>query len=560
MDHPAGIFRFISDWKRRQGMAFREVLVTQVREVLRAWLGGAGKRPAARRAGVDVKTAQRYIRAAQVAGLARGRGESQLTDELLGQVVAAVRPARPAGHGASWEVLAAREAEITAWVKGGLTLVKMHELLERSGTAVPYRTLARFAAAGCGYSSSSRPGVTVPVADGAPGEEVQLDFGYLGMIAGGDRRRRLHALVFTAVLSRHCFVYLTFSQTTAAVIAGCEAAWGFFGGMFKVLVPDNLKPVVDKADRLEPRWNREWLEYAQARGLVCDPARVRSPQDKGRVENGVKFVQVSFFAGEQFADLADAQRRAEEWCRVRAGMRVHGTTRQRPAEVFARLEAPALLPAPEQPYRVPAWSEAKVQRDFHVRAQNAFYSVPYRLAGQQVTVRADGSLVKIYHRGQVIRTHPQQPAGGRSSDVADFPPGTDVYARRDVDKLARMAAARGEAIGIYAARILDTPLPWTRMRAVYALIGLCRTYGNEPVEQACAAALELDVISVAKIKSIVEKGTGAQAAQAAARSRQAGDAASKVTAARFARDPREFATATGVRMQVLPGGGDTSGA
>jgi len=560
MDHPAVIFRFISDWKRRQGMAFREVLVTQVREVLRAWLAGAGKRPAARRAGVDVKTAARYIRAAQAAGLARDGDESQLSDELLGQVVAAVRPARPAGHGESWDSLVPREAEITAWVKDGLTLVKIGEFLERSGTAVPYRTLARFAAAECGYSSSSRPGVTVPVADGKPGEEVQLDFGYLGMISDGDRRRRLHALVFTAVLSRYCFVYLTFSQTTAAVIAGCEAAWGFFGGMFTVLVPDNLKPVVDKADRLEPRWNREWLEYAQARGLVVDPARVRSPQDKGRVENGVKFVQVSFFAGEQFADLADAQRRAGDWCRNRAGMRVHGTTRRRPAEVFAQVEAPALLPPPEQPYRIPAWSEAKVQRDFHVRAGNAFYSVPYRLAGQQVAVRADGTLVKIYHRGQVIRTHPQQPAGGRVSDPADFPPGTDIYARRDVDKLAKMAAARGEAIGIYAARILDTPLPWTRMRAVYALIGLARTYGSDPVEQACAAALELDVISVAKIKSIVEKGTGQQAAQAAARSRPAGDAAARVTAARFARDPREFATATGVRMQVLPGGGSSPAA
>ena len=171
-------------------------------------------------------------------------------------------------------------------------------------------------------------------------------------------------------------MYLTFSQTTAAVIAGCEAAWAFFGGMFKVLVADNLKPVVEKADRLEPRWNREWLEYAQARGLVVDPARVRSPQDKGRVENGVKFAQCSFFAGEQLADLAGAQRRAEDWCRIRAGMRVHGTTRRRPAEVFAQVEAPALLPAPEQPYRVPEWSEAKVQRDFHVRAGSALYSVP----------------------------------------------------------------------------------------------------------------------------------------------------------------------------------------
>ncbi|MFI5064876.1 MAG: IS21 family transposase [Streptosporangiales bacterium] len=345
--------------------------MTQVREVLRAWLAGAGKRPAARRAGVDVKTAARYIRAAQAAGLARDGDESQLSDELLGAVVGAVRPARPAGHGESWEALAARKSGITAWVKEGLTLVKMHELLERSGTAVPYRTLARFAAEECGYSSSSRPGVTVPVADGKPGEEVQLDFGYLGMISDGDRRRKLHALVFTAVVSRYCFVYLTFSQTTAAVIAGCEAAWAFFGGMFAVLIPDNLKPVVDKADRLEPRWNREWLEYAQARGLVVDPARVRSPQDKGRVENGVKFAQRSFFAGEDFNGIGDAQRRADDWCRIRAGMRVHGTTRRRPAEVFAQVEVPALLPVPEQPYRVPAWSEAKVQRDFHLLTELA---------------------------------------------------------------------------------------------------------------------------------------------------------------------------------------------
>jgi hypothetical protein len=539
-------------------MAFREVLVTQVREVLRAWLGGAGKRPAASRAGVDVKTAARYIAAAREAGLDRDGGEAQLTDELLGVVVAAVRPARPAGHGASWEMLVPRTDQMTAWVKDGLTLMKIWELLERSGTAVPYRTMARFAAAECGWSSD-RSRVTVPVTDGKPGQELQLDFGYLGMIADGDRRRKLHALVFTAVFSRYCFVWLTFPQTTTAVIAGCEAAWEFFGGMFTVLVPDNLKPVVNKADRLEPGWNREWLEYVQARGLVTDPARVRSPQDKGRVESGVKFTQRSFFAGEQFTGIADAQRRAEAWCRDRAGMRVHGTTRQRPAEVFTAEEAPLLLPAPDEPYRVPAWSEAKVQRDFHVQAQRAFYSVPWRMAGQQVSVRADGTLVKIYHRGQVIRTHPQQPPGRRSSDPADFPPGTDVYARRDVDKLAAMAAAHGQAIGIYAARVLDDPLPWTRMRAVYTLIGLARTYGDAVVEQACAAALDLDVISVAKIKSIVERGTGKQAAHAAARARQAGEAAGKVTAARFARDPREFATATGVRIQVLPGGEETAG-
>ena len=68
----------------------------------------------------------------------------------------------------------------------------------------------------------------------------------------------------------------------------------------------------------------------------------------------MKFAQRSFFAGKQFLDIADAQRRADDWCRVRAGMRVHGTTRQRPAEVFAGFELPLLLPPPAEPYRVPA--------------------------------------------------------------------------------------------------------------------------------------------------------------------------------------------------------------
>lgn len=277
---------------------------------------------------------------------------------------------------------------------------------------------------------------------------------------------------------------------------------------------------------------------------------------KGRVESGVKFAQRSFFDGESFLDIEDAQRRADDWCRVRAGLRVHGTTRLQPAVVFAEKEQPLLLPAPAEPYRIPYWNDVKVQRDFHVRAQHAFYSVPHALVGQRVTVRSDDALVKVYHRGQVVKTHPRQPEGGRSSDAADFPDGTDVYAQRDIARLAAQAAARGASVGAYAERILDSPQPWTRMRAVYALVGLCRKYGNGPVGQACAAALELDVISVGKIKSIVEKGTEAQAAQAAARAGRADAAARKVTAARFARDPREFATATGVPLRVMPGGDD----
>lgn len=384
-------------------MAFREVRVIEVREVLRAWLAGDGLRTAGERAGVDRKTARRYVAAGQEAGLVRDGGEEQLTDELIGAVVAAVRPARASGHGQAWEDLTPWAEQITGWVKADLQLTNIHGKLTRRGVNVPYRTLHRFAVEHCGFG---RRQPTLRVADGEPGVECQVDFGRLGLMLDPEagRRRALHALIFTAVLSRHMFVHLSFGQTLAGVIAGCERAWAFFGGTFKVLVPDNMSPVVADADPVNPRFTVGWLDYAQARGFGTDPARVRSPKDKPRVERTVQFVRENFFRGEDFADLADAQRRVEQWCATTAGLRVHGTTAQRPAEHFAAAEAAVLLPAPTARYDVPLFATPKVARDLHIEVARGLYSVPGELIGQRVEVRADSRLVKVFSRGQLVKT------------------------------------------------------------------------------------------------------------------------------------------------------------
>ena len=154
-------------------MAFREVAVTEIREVLRAWLSGAGLRRVAEQAGVDRKTARRYVSAAVEAGLARDGGLGQLTDELVGQVAQVVRPVRPGGHGQAWDQLGACQEQVEGWVKQGLSVVKIGVLLERRGVVVPYRTLHRFCVQRCGFG---RTAATVRVADGEPGMECQLDF------------------------------------------------------------------------------------------------------------------------------------------------------------------------------------------------------------------------------------------------------------------------------------------------------------------------------------------------------------------------------------------------
>ena len=512
-------------------MAFREVAVIEIREVLRCWLDGQGLRTAGERAGVDRKTARRYVEAAVAAGLARDGGEAQLTDELLGAVVAAVRPARAGGHGQAWEALLAEQTRIRDWVDADLQLTNIHGKLARHGITVPYRTLHRFAVDRCGFG---RRQPTVRVTDGEPGVECQLDFGRLGLIADPDaaRRRVAHALIFTAVYSRHLFVWLSFSQTLPAVIAGCEAAWAWFGGVFRVLVPDNLSPVITNAEPVNPTFTLGWLDYAQARGFGTDPARVRRPRDKPRVERVVPYVRENFFRGEEFVDLADAQRRVETWCATTAGLRVHGTHGQRPAELFAAAEAARLLPAPAGRYDVPIFATPKVARDHHVEVARGLYSVPGELIGQRVAVRSDSVLVKIYSGGQLVKTHPRVRPGGRSTDPGDYPPGRAEYALRDVATLSAKAAAAGPAVGVYATRLLDTPLPWTKMRTVYRLLGLVRSYGPAATDAACARALELDVVDVTKIARMLEQ----------AREHDPTPAAGKVIGgpARFSRDPGEF--------------------
>jgi len=515
-------------------MAFREVRVFEVREVLRLWLAKEGIRSVERFCQVDRKTVRRYVEAAVALGLDRAGGDGQLSDEFIGGVVEAVRPHRRAGHGEAWRALCEHHAEIEAWVDDDLTAVKVHELLQRRGVVVPLRTVQRYVARVCGRARGRGP--TVRVVDGEPGDELQVDFGRMGLLGDAEtgRRRVLWALLFTACYSRHQFVWLSFRQTTEAVIEGFEAAWGFFGGVFRTVIPDNMAAIVAGADALEPRLNQAFVEYAQARGFRVDPARVRRPQDKPKVERVVPFARRSFFAGETFVDLADAQRRATQWCRGRAGLRVHGTTQQRPAEVFTEEELPRLLPAPARPYDVPVYARPKVHRDHHVEVAKALYSVPGDLIGARVDARADRSLVRIFHRGQLVKVHPRKAPGGRSTDPADLPSEKTAYAMRDLDLLKRMAAGHGKAIGAYAAALLDTPLPWTKMRQVYALLGLVKKWGAERVEAACRSALDHEAVNVGLIGRMLERGSDGAAQPAA-------PPGGKVITGRFARDPAHFA-------------------
>ena len=271
-------------------MAFREVTMLEVKEVLWRWLVGGSKKGISRQLGVARNTVRRYIDAAEEQGLVAGQGVEALTNEVFHAILLDLHGDSRRERGDSWAACEARRSFIEKKLEEGLRLTKVGRLLKRSAVAVPYSTLHRFATSELDFGGAAP---SVPVADCEPGQEVQLDTGWMTQLEPDDKgkRRRFRAWIFTAVLSRHRFVYPCLHETSAGAIEACEAAWSFFGGVFRVLIPDNTKAIVQTADPLQPLIIAAFLEYSQARGFQIDTARVRRPKDKGDASHYTSFAR-----------------------------------------------------------------------------------------------------------------------------------------------------------------------------------------------------------------------------------------------------------------------------
>lgn len=483
-----------------------------LKEVLRRWLGGGAKKTIAGDLGLDPRTVRRYVSLAQEAGAGKPDAarpvppSSEAVDALVEAVVRRRAVDRHRPHGGDWALCVEHREKIAALLRQRhvgrrLRLTKIRKLLERDErVAVTYPTLRRFVLAELGDLWGQT--TTIPVADGPPGGEIQVDTGWVGELCAPDgTRRRFKAWIFTPVLSRYRFVHPCHRETTASAIEACEAAWAFYGGVFHVLVPDNTKAIVAQADPLEPIYARDFLEYAQARDFVIDPTRVRRPRDKPRVEKSVAVVRDDCYGGERLGTLEAARGLGERWSRDVYGLRPHRTTGRRPREHFDAVERTALKPAPNEPYDLPEWSHAKVQPDQYARVGDALYSLPRHLVGKKLETRADRRTVRLYLRGELVRAHATAaPGEHRVTERSDFAPERLAYAERDADFFLKDAEAAGEAIGRYAHELAADQRPWTRLRLLGALRGLVRRYGAERVEPACREALAHDLVSVKRLE------------------------------------------------------------
>lgn len=484
--------------------------MVDIDQVIRRWLAGERIRAIARSTGTDRNTVRRIVRFAEEAGI---RGNTPWPEESKLQAIRQRmgRPGTTVAVGEAEEQLKPRTEQIRAWLeKDHLLLTKVHELLGREGLVVSYSALYRFARKWCDFGTASS--ITVRRAESPAGEMAEADFGRLGLLQelGSCRPRVVYGFILTLGYSRLSCVIPVFKQDLPTVIDGLERALAFFGGCPRRIVIDGMKACIDKSDPYTPRFNRTFLEYATYRGFLPDPARPVHAKDKPVVENHVRYVRERFFKGETFIDLDDVARRALVWCRDVAGRRIHGTTRRVPWEVFEAEEKPLLIPLQAERFDTPTWAKCKVHPDHHVRLGQALYSVPTRWIGCQVDVRGDRSLVRIYVRGELIKTHERKPSGGRSTDYTDYPDGRAPYALRWPNYYCKRARELGPAAGDFTDKLLSGEFPWSRLRQAQKLLRLAERYGAARLEAACRRALDFDLQDVYRVQRILEQGLESQ--------------------------------------------------
>ena len=496
-------------------MAYREIGMWEILEVLRRVARGEPQRAIHRATGHSRSSIRRWVLTAHQLGFAPGGDEP---DEALARAVAQQLKlvGRPPARDGSAARLQPHRERIEAWLHPegggrGLRLTKVRVLLAREGIQVPYSSLHRFATHHCRFQERRR--LTVRVAQGAPGECAEVDFGQLGRVWDREtqRQRMLYALLVTLPYSRHQYVHVTYTQKLPDLIQGLEDAWAFFDGVPARVVLDNLKAAVTKAHRYQPLFQRTFAEYARYRGFVIDATLPRHPQGKPTVERNVPYLRESFFRGESWLDRDHVQRQARQWCLTVAGQRVHGTTRQRPLAVFENEERDRLQPLVAPRFDPPHWAQAKVQSDHHIQFQKALYSVPTRYVGQLVTVRGDAQLVRIFVEGACVKTHPRVPAGRRSTDYHDYPRELAPYARRDPQALVGEGHRQGPHIGAFLEKLLAGDFPWAKLRQGQALLRLSNQYGHQRVDAACHRALSFELLNTQRVRRILERGLDRQA-------------------------------------------------
>ena len=282
-------------------------------------------------------------------------------------------------------------------------------------------------------------------------------------------------------------------------------SFNYFGGIPKIIKIDNLKAAILEANFYEPIYQSLYKNFAEHYGFQSIPCRVYRPNDKGKVESGIKYVKLNFFLGRTFSSDADVNQRLASWVE-NANNRVHGTTQKVPREVFIAQEKSELLPLPIQEFSLAKFGTRKVYHDCHVYINRSYYSVPYEYVGKEVEIEVGGGIVKIYYNNQVIAIHTELAESGEFSTQPSHYPKYKCLSETEYQEKYQ---AKMAAVGAFAEQLFFCLLTYKRtcwQRPVQGILALVESYSADIVNRSCQRALVYGAYDYQTIKRICQNG------------------------------------------------------
>jgi transposase len=483
--------------------------VRDIAEILDHWEAGRSICAISRSLGVCRATVRKYVYAAEARGYRQGDPTpSQGWKAFIAEVIP--KPPDPSTRSEVFAKLLPYQEEIKAALETTKASTIWQRLRDEEGVKVSqpsfYRYLSCFLA-----DAWKKPRITVRRDDPPPGEEAQIDFGYLGMWQDPrtGKRHRLWAFALILSFSRHMFVRVVTRMDQREWLMCHNLAFQFFGGAPRRITPDNLKTGIIKADLYDPKFNQGYEELAHHYGIIIDPARRGKPRDKARVERVIPYIRDSFWSGRDFTSLDEINRQANQWCLKVAGLRDHGTTHQQPLTLFHLAEEKELRSLPVTPFEIVTWHRAKVALDCHIQVASTLYSVPYQYVGKTVDVKLGSRVVEIHLDYQLIKTHSKGEKGRRITDWNDYPPEKAAFFQRTPEWYRHKAGL----IGPSTREAVDSLLKehaFHHLRQCQGILRLEDKYGQERLEQACARANAFGDPCYRTVKTILERGLDKQ--------------------------------------------------
>jgi len=474
----------------------------EINELIRLARAGESTNTIARMLGLNWRTVMRYRTWADGQGLLAGDLPDPATlHRLIATTLPVVQPPQQTSS------VAAYRDEIVQMRERGMEIAAIRSRLEeRHGGPISYSAVWRLV-----QHLEPRGREVVVRIEGTPGSEGQVDFGYAGLTidpaTGAERRTWVFVLVLS--WSRHLYAELVFDQRIETWLLCHVHAFASFGGVPARIVPDNLKAAIIRASfGGEALAQRSYRECAEHYGFLIDPTRPRTPEHKGKVEQGgVHYVCRHFLAGRDPERIDELNRRLRQWATETAGTRIHGTTKERPLERFDQIERAALHPLPRTPYDPATWKQLRVYRDCYVTFEGSYYSVPHRFVGQDVWLRAGARTVHLYTtEHELITTHDRASASGQRQTILAHLPSEKVAGLvLSRESVLLQATAIGPATQGVVQALLDHR-PEDRLRSAGRVVRLTECYGQERVERACARAQHFGETDYPAIKRILEAG------------------------------------------------------